>query len=79
MEIAEYVASNGKHYQFYPDRVRVSQSKNEESKIPSVYVGAVCPICGGNERYVRDNRCCACMRVNARKRKQRLRDKINGM
>ncbi|EHZ1002991.1 hypothetical protein K5H98_004315 [Salmonella enterica] len=65
--IGEFVASDGKNYLFYTDRVR---KPKEVKRVPlregRKFNGRICSKCGGTERYALNGQCVACNREKAR-------------
>ncbi|EJM5074497.1 hypothetical protein NON99_004521 [Salmonella enterica] len=73
--IGQYVASNGKNYYFFTDRVRKSEVKKNISKKGIKFNGNPCRKCNETERYVSTGDCVACIRERARLQHERRKAK----
>ncbi|EEJ8200212.1 hypothetical protein GTR53_003654 [Salmonella enterica] len=73
--IRQYVASNGKHYLFFPERVREPQPEKKIRKVGTKFNGDPCIKCNGTERYVLNKECVACGRERARLQAKRRKAK----
>ncbi|EEN1007491.1 hypothetical protein GIC15_22320 [Salmonella enterica] len=73
--IRQYVASNGEHYLFFPERVREPQPEKKIRKVGTKFNGNPCRKCNETERYVSTGDCVACTRERARLRDERRKAK----
>ncbi|EBL1889443.1 hypothetical protein L4K91_004507 [Salmonella enterica] len=60
--IGQYVASNGKNYYFFTDRIRTKEEIKSKSGIKK---GKVCEKCGGTDRY-HSGRCVSCCKTRSK-------------
>ncbi|ENS4749165.1 hypothetical protein ACE1EB_004419 [Salmonella enterica] len=72
--IGEFVASDGKNYLFFTDRIRKLTEEKKTLKRGSIFIGKQCRSCGGTERYSFTGNCVTCTRKTSRAyhEKQRL-------
>lgn len=64
--IRQYVASNGKNYLFFAERVREPEPKKKVRRVGTKFNGDLCNRCNSTERYVLNRECVICTRERAR-------------